>query len=95
MMAKRGGSDIRRWALMGAEQRLLQLAQEAAAIHAAFPELRQASKGGQARGGGRGTVPATTVKPRRRRRMSAEARKRISEAQKARWAKQRAGGKKR
>lgn len=94
-MAKRGGSDIRRWALMGAEQRLLQLAQEAAAIHAAFPELRQGRKGEKAGVSRRQAAASGTAKPRRRRRMSAEARKRISEAQKARWAKQKAGGKKR
>jgi hypothetical protein len=76
-------SDIRRWALLGAEQRLVQLADEAAAIHRAFPELRQ-------RGAiGRVPTPASRQVRRRRPTMSAEGRRRISEAQKARWAKQR------
>jgi hypothetical protein len=86
-------SSIRQWALIGAEQRLVQLAEEAAAIHRAFPELRQ-------RGGGGGHLPGPFAKPghgsarRRKRTMSADARRRISEAQKARWARQKAGGKK-
>jgi hypothetical protein len=86
-MAKRGGSDIRRWALIGAEQRLLQLAEEAAAIHRAFPELRQGARGRDRQR--LGTGDADRPGSRRKRRMSAAGRKRISEAQKARWAKQR------
>ena len=87
-------TDIRRWALIGAEQRLVQLAEEAAAIHRAFPELRQG--GGAEIGTGRrgrnlrGGVGVAGTK-RKRRKMSAAARKRISEAQKARWRKQKAG----
>jgi hypothetical protein len=82
---------MRRWAVIGAEQRLAQLAEEASAIYAAFPELR-GRKGGrgnssfpgrQASSGGADAAPR-----RRRRRLSPEARKRISDAQKARWAKQ-------
>ena len=80
---------------MGAERRLIELAQEAEAIHAAFPELRD---------GRRRTHVADDVRPvpaasqggqphRKRRKMSAAARKRISDAQKARWAKQKAGKK--
>ena len=79
-MAKRAKSDIRRWALIGAEQRLQQLAQEMAAIRAAFPELRRGRAGVGAPAGARGG----------KRRLSPEARKRISDAQKKRWAKQRA-----
>ena len=87
-------TDIRRWALIGAEQRLVQLAEEAAAIHRAFPELRQ--RGGVAIGNRRrgrnlrGGVDVAGIK-RKRRKMSAAARKRISQAQKARWRKQKAG----
>jgi hypothetical protein len=81
-------SDLRRWALIGAQQRLAEIVNEQGAILAAFPEL-----------GGRKTnvgaadndaeVPPVHRK-RRRFRMSAAARKRISDAQKARWAKQKA-----
>lgn len=82
-------SDMRRWAAAGAQQRLVEIANEQRAIFAAFPELR----------GHRTTAGAavadnadsdTAPRKRRRFRMSAAARKRISEAQKARWAKQKA-----
>jgi len=92
-VAKRRGQDFREWALLGAEQRLLQIAEEAASIHRAFPELRK--KTSQVRRLSRGTelAGAPTGPKRRRRKLSAAARKRISEAQKARWAKQRTGKK--
>jgi hypothetical protein len=89
-VAKERNSSIRRWALIGAEQRLVQLAEEAAAIHRAFPELRQRGGGGQLSG----AKPGRGRRRRKKRTMSADARRRISEAQKARWARQRAGGKK-
>ena len=78
---------------MGAEARLLQISEEAAAIYRAFPELRRG--GGAGRGRGRGRAPASaadageTAQPRKKRRLSAAARKRISDAQKRRWAKHR------
>jgi hypothetical protein len=90
--------EMRQWALKGAEQRLLEISEEAAAIHAAFPELRKAEEGAsratlQRRGRPRKAQTAGEP-PRapRKRTMSADARRRISEAQKARWAKQRAQG---
>lgn len=93
--------NVKRWARMGAEVRLAELRQEITAILAAFPVLRQGG-GGQAvraarkRAGeaaSRGGAPRA-AKTRKRRRMSAEARKKISAAQKARWAKQKAEAKK-
>jgi hypothetical protein len=85
-MAKGLTEDLRKWALLGAEQRLNQLTQEIAAIRAAFPELG---------GGRRISRGKSSAAPRRwrRRKLGAEARKRISDAQKARWAKQKAGKK--
>ena len=92
-MAKRGTAglkynELRKYALAGAEWRLLLIAQEAAAIYRAFPELRD--RGGQsgmaARSGGDET---SAPGKRRRRRMSAAGRKRISDAQKKRWAERR------
>jgi hypothetical protein len=85
--------DMRGWALKGAEQRLLEMAQEATAIYRAFPELREGGLVGNGRRPGRPrreeTAPATEgPRRRRRRKMSKEARRKISEAQKARWAKQ-------
>ena len=94
-MAKRQKDNLRRYAVVGAEQRLLELAEEAAGIFAIFPELRAPGRGFMARAGeGPARASAGTAAPRRRRRrkMSAEARKRISDAQKARWARQRAAG---
>jgi hypothetical protein len=95
--------DFRRYAVIGAEQRLLELAEEAAVIFTAFPELRDrgfmdpSEDDKPARGGGAGSGAAGQPSGRRKRRkMSAAARQRISDAQKARWAKQKAAaGKKR
>lgn len=97
-MAKRQDSDLRRYAVVGAERRLLELADERATILATFPELRAAGRGLVAKNGRRSASPASDAavtpapKKRRRRTMSADARRRISEAQKARWAKQKAAG---
>jgi len=88
-MAKRTTGDMRKWALIGAEQRLVELAQEIAAIHNAFPELRQGRRGRPAKEPSSSTAADAPKRRRRRRKLSAEARKRISDAQKARWAKQR------
>jgi hypothetical protein len=83
LVAKLQSNDLRRYAVLGAEQRLLTLTEEAEQIYRAFPELRQ-------RGPGEARMAAPRGKAgRRRRKMSAEARKRISDAQKARWARQR------
>jgi hypothetical protein len=87
-------SQLRVWAVKGAEQRLLELAREAGEIFAAFPELRGRAKQFDAPGGAthasaaRATVGTTPARKRRKR--SAEARKRMSDAQKARWARRRA-----
>lgn len=94
-MAKLESNEIRRYAVLGAEQRLAQLAEESEQILRAFPELRS-RRGGAARGGrpssagaaANGTAGQGPAR-RRRRIISAEGRKRISDAQKARWAKQR------
>jgi hypothetical protein len=58
-VAKRAVNDVRKWAVLGAEQRLLQISEEAAAIYRSFPELRRGggrTAGAQAstRGPGRG-----------------------------------------
>jgi len=78
-------ADLREWAVKGAEQRLVELADEARAIFAAFPELRTPGRGFDANRGNSGG--AAQVKPRKRRgRMSAAARRKVSLAQKKRWA---------
>jgi hypothetical protein len=87
-------NEWRRYALVGAEQRLLEIAEEAAKIFRVFPELRGRGRGFTALRGGAPAAAQTggpgRKRRRRRRTMSAEARKRISDAQKARWAKHRA-----
>jgi hypothetical protein len=97
-VAKRATSDLRKWAAVGAGHRLEQLTGEIEAIYRVFPELRtsgtrrryktssvQSSAVVDAESAGEGVV-----RRKRRRKMSAEGRKRISDAQKARWAKQKA-----
>ena len=86
-----GTFDLQAWALIGAQQRLREIDEERRAILAAFPQLR--SGGASQRGASSGENVADGAgreTRRRKRRMSADARRRISEAQKARWAKQRA-----
>lgn len=86
--------DLRAWALKGAEQRLVEIAQEAAAIHRAFPELRdRTSRPAPGPSQPTGAEP----QPRRRRRkgrgrnLSPEGRSRIAEAARRRWAEWKAG----
>ena len=94
MVAKKTDGELRRYAVVGAEHRLLEIAEEAGRIFQAFPELRERGRGLDAvRGASSASAaPAPRGGGRRRRKMSAEARKRISDAQKARWAKQKSGG---
>jgi len=84
--------QLRKWAVSGAEQRLVEIAAEAAAIYQAFPELRRGGR--QASGGGRARAASRTATsaPRAQRNLSPAARKRISDAQKRRWAAHRKGG---
>ena len=98
-MANTQHDDLRSYAVMGAEQRLLQIANEAANIFRVFPELRGRgfmtpsvpSRARAAKSRTRRVMDADGQKPKKRRRkMSAAARKRIGDAQRARWANQRA-----
>ena len=78
-------SDLRGWAVKGAEQRLVELAEEARAIFAAFPELRRQGRGFNSIRGR--NVEAASVTPgKRRKKMSPGARRKIALAQKRRWA---------
>lgn len=90
-MAKRVSEDIRRYAVVGAEQRLLEIAREAQEIFRVFPELRGRGRGFEGLRAGQsdpeGSEQPSGTRKRRRRKRSAEARKRMSEAQKKRWAK--------
>ena len=98
-MAKHS-SHIIDMALKGAEHKYEELKAEIAALVKHFPHLA-GRKGGVARGiaavskGGRAVMAAVTgdPTPKKQRKMSAKARKAISNAQKARWAKQKAATK--
>jgi hypothetical protein len=86
----------------GAQQRLEELKAELALLVKHFPDLSTITrKGGMASRaaaafsrGGKAAMAAVSARqpPRKRRTMSAKARKAISNAQKARWAKLKAGG---
>lgn len=81
-------AELRRLALIGAEARLEALQREMAAIFLVFPELRRgrsAAAPNPYTAGVRAAV-AGAVTRRRRPRMSPEARKRIADAQRKRWA---------
>jgi len=87
-------SDIRRYAVAGAQARLAEISLELEAIRRAFPELREnGSRGARTR---RSAVtgddePATTAPRRRRSTMSAVQRKAVGERMKKYWAARRAG----
>ena len=81
-------AQLREWAVRGAEQRLLEIANEAAAIHRAFPELRQRGRRPGATEDGEAVRPA---RRRRRSRMSAANRRAVSERMKKYWAERRGG----
>jgi hypothetical protein len=92
-------SDLRSWALKGAEQRLAEIAAEARSIFQAFPELRRRGRGfdlpkSSATPSGNAESSATSGPHRRRRKMSAAARKAVSARMKKYWAERRKDGKK-
>jgi len=85
-MAEFDSGQLRQWAVRGAEQRLQEIATEAAAIYQAFPELRDGGRGA-ATPGGRGAKAAR----RGRNNMSAAQRKAVSERMRKYWAARREG----
>jgi antibiotic biosynthesis monooxygenase (ABM) superfamily enzyme len=88
-MAKHS-SSILELARRGADHRYEELQQELASLVRQFPDLRRGALE-IVKSGRRATrAAAAGLQPRRRRKMSAAARARISAAQRARWAKQKA-----
>lgn len=87
-MAKHS-SSILELARRGAQHRYDELVDEINSLVQHFPDLRGGAREAVRRG--RRAVVAATAEPqpRKRRKMSAAARKAISDAQKARWARQR------
>ena len=78
-------SDLRVWAVKGAEQRLVELADEARTIFATFPELRKQGRGFEVSRGRKVTTARITPAKRSRKKMSAAARRKIALAQRKRW----------
>ena len=88
-------SDIRRYALAGAQARLTEMAQEVEAIRRAFPELRE-SRGPRRRGkvaeqDSTQDESSTATKGRRRHTMTAAQRKAVGERMRKYWAAKRGG----
>ena len=89
--------DLRAWALKGAEQRLVEIAAEAAAIHGAFPELRNSGRAQEREGRTAGVkgeekaaAKSTSGKRARKGGMSAAMRKAVGERMRKYWAARRA-----
>lgn len=88
-------TDLRGWAVKGAEQRLLEIAEEARAIFQAFPELREQGRGFNLQSTSTpGTKPATRRATgsggrRPRRPMTAAERKAVGARMKKYWAERR------
>jgi hypothetical protein len=93
-MAKHS-SHIIEMAKKGAEHRYRELKVELASLVKHFPHVarKAVSRSAAALSAG-GKAAMNELAPRKRRKMSAQARAKISAAQKARWAKQKAGEKK-
>ena len=88
-MAKHS-SSILELARRGAQHRYEELQQELASLVRQFPDLRTGARQVVRRGRRALRAAAAELQPRKRRKMSAAARAKISAAQRARWAKQKA-----
>jgi hypothetical protein len=80
------GAEIRRWARIGAEARLAALEREIAAIYQVFPELRSRRSAPNPYTAAVRAALRGAVTRHRTRRLSPQARKRMAEAQRRRWA---------
>jgi hypothetical protein len=87
MMATLTQEQLQRLARLGAMARLEQIRQEEADIRAAFPELF----GRRGRAGAQSSDVTPTRRARKRPKMSAEARKAVSERMRKYWAERRKG----
>jgi hypothetical protein len=87
MNEKLNSEDLRRYALRGAEARLLELGKEAASIYQAFPELRK--RGGRSVPDAPSRAATRTSQRRRGRAMSQAQREEVSARMKRYWAQRR------
>jgi hypothetical protein len=88
-MAKHS-SSILELARRGAQHRYEELQTELASLVRQFPDLRRGAREVVKRGRRTVRAAAAQLRPRKRRKMSAAARAKISAAQRARWARQKA-----
>ena len=91
-MAIRNDAEMRDWAIKGAEQRLVEIAAEAAAIHRTFPELRARGARGSTEPQASNVSASLESSPNRRARpkMSPAQRKEVGKRMKKYWAARRA-----
>jgi hypothetical protein len=83
-------SDIIALARRGAQHRYDELKAELDSLVKHFPDLRASAREMVKRGRKAVRAAAAELQPKKKRKMSAKARRAISDAQKARWAKQKA-----
>ena len=86
VLLPRPSNQLREFARLGAHERLKELRAEIAAIQRAYPDLRAAR--------GDRVAPVRKARRRRKRKMSAAARKAVSERMKAYWAARRKAARK-
>ena len=88
-----GSQELLTWALQGLEQEITTVRQRLQELESQARTLRASSRGRAAAGGNTSEASAAAAAPtvRKKRKLSADARRRIAEAQKRRWAKARAG----
>jgi cell division protein FtsB len=88
-----GNSELLTWALHGLEQEIATTRQRLQDLEAQARQLRSGTRGAARAAAADDTASAATGtgKVRKKRKLSADARRRIAEAQKRRWAKAKAG----
>ena len=84
-------NQFREFARVGAQARLQEIQAEVAAIRREFPELRTVSVKAESPAAASVAAEAPAAAPKKRRTMSKAARAKIAAAQRARWARVRAG----
>jgi hypothetical protein len=85
-----GNRELLTWALHGLEQEIATTKRRLQELEAQARQLRGSTRGATTAGDGAPAAVRTVKTARKRRKLSADARRRIAEAQKRRWAKARA-----
>ena len=82
-----GNRELLTWALHGLEQEIASTRQRLQELESQARKLRASTRGAAAAAVATDAAPAAAPKVRKKRKLSADARRRIAEAQKRRWAK--------